>query len=97
MTMNEELKDQLAFELRVFNGLAPTSSIDNITSAYNRTLGLVQSLMLINENLDSHARAWSLLRDDAYKYLSELQEGNKNALDDLKHKMSQVGALLLGS
>jgi len=94
MDMNEELKNQLASELRAFNGLAPTSSVSTITDAYNRIIGMVQSLMLTNEDPDSHARAWSLLRDDAYKYLSEVQEGNKNAIDDLKHKMSQVGEIL---
>ena len=93
--MNEELTSQLAAELRAFNGLAPTSSLQSITDAYNRILASVQSLMLTNENLDSHARAWSLLTDDAFKYLSEVQEGNKNALGDLKHKMGQVGELLL--
>ncbi|MVM28427.1 hypothetical protein GO755_00175 [Spirosoma sp. HMF4905] len=92
--MNDELKDKLVDELRAFNGLAPTSSIDEITAAYNRVIDIVQALMRTNEDPDSHARAWSLLRDDAYKYLSDIQEGNKNAIDDLKYKMEQVSEVL---
>ncbi|MVM36352.1 hypothetical protein GO755_40490 [Spirosoma sp. HMF4905] len=92
--MHEELNHQLAFELSAFKGLAPTSSAADITKAYDRILDLVQSLMLTNEDPDAHARAWSLLRDDAYKYLSEVQEGNPKAMDELKYKMNQVGELL---
>ncbi|GAB4043777.1 hypothetical protein [Spirosoma litoris] len=92
--MNEELKDQLAAELRAFKGLLPTTSADEITEAYNRIIDIVQSLMLTNEDPDSHARAWSLLRDDTYKCLSEVQEGKTHAIHELKHEMDQLGELL---
>ena len=92
--MNEDLKHQLRSELKTFNGLSPTTSPQTITEAYHRILGIVQSLMLTSEDPDAHARAWSLLNEDAFKYLSEVQGGQQNALDDLKHKMGQVGELL---
>ncbi|MVM36225.1 hypothetical protein GO755_39815 [Spirosoma sp. HMF4905] len=92
--MNEKLNHQLASELSAFKGLAPTTSAADITEAYNRILNIVQSLMLTDEDPDSHARAWSLLRDDIYKYLSEVQEGKMSAIDELKYKMDQVGQLL---
>ncbi|GAB4020186.1 hypothetical protein GCM10028808_60480 [Spirosoma migulaei] len=92
--MKEELTSQLTAELRAFNGLAPTSSINAVTEAYDRILTIVQALMLSSDDPDSHARAWSLLNDDAYKYLAEIQGGNTNALDDLKYKMVQIGETL---
>ena len=95
--MDTELMHQLGSELRAFNGLAPTSTINVITDAYNRIVAIVQKLMLSTDDPDSCARAWSLLNDDAYKYLSEVQGGNTNALDDLKYKMAQVREMLVGS
>ena len=92
--MTEILKNQLASELKAFKELATTSSIPIITDAYNRILGIVQALMLTNEDSDSHVRAWSLLNEDAYKYLSDVQEGQTNAIDQLKYKMGQIGEIL---
>ncbi|QMW02708.1 hypothetical protein [Spirosoma foliorum] len=92
--MNEELKDQLATEISAFKELPSTTSADEITAAYNRIIDIVQSLMLTDEDSDSHARAWSLLRDDAYKCLAEVQEGKTHAIHELKHEMDQLGELL---
>lgn len=94
--MNEEQKTQLTAELRAFNQLQSTSGVQAITDAYNGVLATVQLIMLNNDNPDGHDRAWSLLKDDAYKELAAIQEGYPGALDDLKLKISQVGHLLLG-
>ncbi|GAB3898859.1 hypothetical protein [Spirosoma agri] len=87
-------KDQLAFELSAFNKLSSTSSIQVITDAYNRILIMVQAVILTRNDPDSTTRAWSLLNDDAYKYLSEIQEGKRDATDELKRTVSQVGQIL---
>lgn len=94
--MNEEQMTQLTAELRAFNQLQSTSDVQAITDAYNGVLATVQLIMLNNDNPDGHDRAWSLLKDDAYKELAAIQEGRSGALADLKLRISQVGHLLLG-
>lgn len=93
--MNQKLVDQLRLELQAFSRLDASTKLKRITDAYNRILGIVQAMMLSNDNPDTHARAWSLLNDDAYKDLAEIQEGRTQALTDLKYKLSQIGELLL--
>ena len=88
---------QLGSELEAFNGLALTRIVHVITDAYNRIVAIVQRLMLSTDDPNSRGRACRLLNDNAYKYLSEIQEGSNNTLDDLKHKMAQVCQTLMSS
>ncbi|CAN5187316.1 hypothetical protein BH09BAC4_BH09BAC4_32710 [soil metagenome] len=93
--MNQKLVDQLRLELQAFSRLDASTTLKRITDAYNRILGIVQAMMLSSDNPDTHARAWSMLNDDAYKDLVEIQEGRSQALTDLNYKLSQVGELLI--
>ena len=93
--MNQKLADQLRLELQAFTRLDTSSKLKSITEAYNRILGIVQAMMLSNDNPGTHARAWNLLNNDAYKALSDVQEGLTGKLAELKSKISQVGELLL--
>lgn len=95
--MNQKLVNQLRLELQAFSNLGTTSKLKSITDAYNRILGIVQAMMLNSDNPDTHVRAWSVLNEDAYKDLAEIQEGRTEALPELKFKISQVGELLLES
>lgn len=93
--MNQDLVNQLQLELQAFSRLDALTKLKSVTDAYNRILGIVQAMMLNSDNPDAHARAWNLINEDAYKDLSEIQEGRTQALTELKHKLSQVGELLL--
>ncbi|SFF36256.1 hypothetical protein [Spirosoma endophyticum] len=93
--MNQKLADQLRLELQAFTRLDTSSKLKSITEAYNRILGIVQAMMLSSDKPDIHARAWNLLNNDAYKALSDVQEGLTGNLAELKSKISQVGELLL--
>ena len=93
--MNQDPVSQLRTELETFHKLDPITRPQVITDAYHRILAIVQAIMLASDNPDAHARAWSLLNDDAYKDLAAIQEGKTEALTELKFKISQVGELLL--
>lgn len=95
--MNEEQKAHLTAELKAFDQLDSSSEAQTITEAYNSLLATVQQIMLNSDNPDGDDRAWSLLKDDAFKDLAAIQEGHQGALEDLKVKVSQIGQLLLGS
>lgn len=93
--MNEEQKAHLTAELKAFDQFDSSSEVQSITDAYNSLLATVQRIMLNSDNPDGHDRAWSLLKDDAFKDLTATQEGNVDTLEDLKIKVSQIGHLLL--
>lgn len=95
--MNEEQLTHLTAELKVFDQLDSSSALQSVTNAYNSLQATVQQIMLNSDNPDGHDRAWSLLKDDAFKDLAAVQEGHQDALEDLKVKVSHIGQLLLGS
>lgn len=95
--MNEEQKAHLTAELKTFDQLDSSSEVQSITNAYNSLLATVQQIMLNSDNPDGHDRAWSLLKDDAFKDLAAIQEGHQGVLEDLKLRISRVGDLLLGA
>ena len=95
--MNQEPVNQLRLELQAFARLDTSSKLKHITQAYQRILTIIQAMMLNSDNPDAHARAWSLINDDAYKDLTEVQEGRIEALSELRSKMKQVGELLLNT
>ncbi|AUD06746.1 hypothetical protein CWM47_35825 [Spirosoma pollinicola] len=89
--MNEEQRTQL----KALDQLDSGSLVQPITDAYKALLATVQQIMLSSENPDGHNRAWSLLKDDAFKDLAAIQKGKLDALKDLKMKANQIGQLLL--
>ena len=93
--MNQERVNQLRLELQAFSRLGASSSLKSVTDAYNRVSGIVQAMMLNSDSPHTHARAWGLLNNDAYKDLTDIQEGTTSDLNELKFKISQVGELLL--
>ncbi|GAB4000058.1 hypothetical protein GCM10028807_51900 [Spirosoma daeguense] len=95
--MNRKLLSQLSTQLWVFDNLEITDPTQTITDAYYNILGTVQAILLEDNNSDAHARAWTLLNDDAYKDVSAIEEGRKKLLAGLKLKIAQVGKLLLNS
>lgn len=94
--MNEEQRAHLTAELKAFGQLNSGNEVQVITDAYNAILATVQRIMLGNANPDGRDRAWSLLKDDAFKNLTAFREGNQSAFEDLKVEITQVGHLLLG-
>lgn len=93
--MNEEQRAHLTDALKAFDQLNLGSEVQSITNAYNSLLAIVQRIMLRSDNPDGHDRAWSLLKDDAFKDLDAIQEGHQDALEDIKVKINQIGQLLL--
>ncbi|AUD06991.1 hypothetical protein CWM47_37340 [Spirosoma pollinicola] len=93
--MNKEQRARLTAELKEFDQLDSGSQVQSITDAYNALLSTIQGIMLNSENPDGHDRAWSLLKDDAFKDLAAIQEGKLDALKDLKTKINRIGQLLL--
>lgn len=73
--MIEAVKSELRLELQAFSRLGATNKLSSITDSYTRILAIVQAIMVSSDNPDAHARAWSLINDDAYKYLVEVGSG----------------------